>query len=63
MDNNLKSLKWQLALVFGNRLEGKYGCRVSQSLAPFLFQPGLKISEPSKPSFLTPAGVSIHAGA
>ena len=42
MDNNLKSLNGNWNWFLGNRLEGNMGASYVQSLAPFLFQPGVK---------------------
>ncbi|WP_394809635.1 XrtB/PEP-CTERM-associated polysaccharide biosynthesis outer membrane protein EpsL [Nitrosomonas sp.] len=42
MDNNLKNLNGNWNWFLGNRLEGNMGASYVQSLAPFLFQPGIK---------------------
>lgn len=42
MDNNLKSLSGNWNWFLGNRLEGNMGASYVQSLAPLLFQPGVK---------------------
>lgn len=42
MDNDLKSLNGNWNWFLGNRLEGNMGASYVQSLAPFLFQPGIK---------------------
>lgn len=42
MDNDLKSLTGNWNWFLGNRLEGNMGASYVQSLAPFLFQPGVK---------------------
>ncbi|MDP2222967.1 XrtB/PEP-CTERM-associated polysaccharide biosynthesis outer membrane protein EpsL, partial [Nitrosomonas sp.] len=42
MDNDLKSLNGNWNWFLGNRLEGNMGASYVQSLAPFLFQPGVK---------------------
>ncbi|WP_242447257.1 XrtB/PEP-CTERM-associated polysaccharide biosynthesis outer membrane protein EpsL [Nitrosomonas supralitoralis] len=42
MDNNLKNFSGNWNWLIGNQLEGNMGASYTQSLAPFLFQPGIK---------------------
>ncbi len=42
MDNNLKNFSGNWNWLVGNQLEGNMGASYTQSLAPFLFQPGIK---------------------
>lgn len=42
LDNDLKSMNGNWNWFLGNRLEGNMGASYVQSLAPFLFQPGVK---------------------
>ncbi len=42
MDNNLKNFSGGWRWFLGSRLEGNMGASYVQSLAPFMFQPGLK---------------------
>ncbi|MBK7493458.1 MAG: hypothetical protein IPI17_17125 [Nitrosomonas sp.] len=59
MDNNLKSLNGSWHWFLGNRLEGNMGASYVQSLAPFLFQPGLKNIRTEQTEFFN-ASWSLH---
>ncbi|UJP06228.1 MAG: hypothetical protein LZF61_04440 [Nitrosomonas sp.] len=55
MNNNLKSVNGNWNWVLGNRLEGNMGVSYTQSLAPFLFQPGVKTIRTEQTAFFNGA--------
>lgn len=55
MNNNLKSVNGNWNWVLGNRLEGNMGANYTQSLAPFLFQPGIKTIRTEQSAFFNGA--------
>ena len=52
MNNNLKSVNGNWNWALGNRLEGNMGASYVQSLAPFLFQPGIKNIRTEQTAFI-----------
>ena len=52
MNNNLKSVNGNWNWTLGNRLEGNMGASYVQSLAPFLFQPGIKNIRTEQSAFI-----------
>ncbi|MDE2389138.1 MAG: hypothetical protein KGN35_08690 [Betaproteobacteria bacterium] len=59
MNNNLKNFSGSWRWFLGNRLDGNMGASYVQSLAPFLFQPGVKNVRTEQTEFIN-AGWSIH---
>jgi exopolysaccharide biosynthesis operon protein EpsL len=59
MNNNLKSFNGSWRWFLGNRLEGNMGASYVQSLAPFVFQPGVKNVRTEHTEFIN-ASWSIH---
>ncbi|QOJ23614.1 MAG: hypothetical protein HRU78_08840 [Gammaproteobacteria bacterium] len=59
MNNNLKSFNGSWQWFLGNRLEGNMGASYVQSLAPFVFQPGVKNVRTEQTEFLN-ATWSLH---
>lgn len=59
MNNNLKNFSGGWRWFLGNRLEGNMGASYVQSLAPFLFQPGVKNIRTEQTEFIN-ANWSIH---
>jgi exopolysaccharide biosynthesis operon protein EpsL len=59
MNNNLKNFSGSWHWFLGNRLEGNMGASYVQSLAPFLFQPGVKNIRTEQTEFIN-ASWSIH---
>jgi exopolysaccharide biosynthesis operon protein EpsL len=59
MNNNLKNFSGSWHWFLGNRLEGNMGASYVQSLAPFLFQPGVKNVRTEQTEFFN-ASWSLH---
>jgi len=59
MNNNLKNFSGSWHWFLGNRLEGNMGASYVQSLAPFLFQPGVKNMRTEQTEFIN-ATWSLH---
>jgi len=59
MNNNLKNFSGSWHWFLGNRLEGNMGASYVQSLAPFLFQPGVKNFRTEQTEFIN-ASWSVH---
>jgi len=59
MNNNLKNFNGSWHWFLGNRLEGNMGVSYVQSLAPFLFQPGVKNVRTERTEFIN-ATWSLH---
>jgi len=59
LNNNLKNFSGSWHWFLGNRLEGNMGASYVQSLAPFLFQPGVKNVRTEQTEFIN-AAWSLH---
>lgn len=61
MNNDLKNFSGNWNWLLGNRLEGNMGASYAQSLAMFLFQPGLKNIRTEQTAFIN-AAWRLHPG-